>query len=371
MSLENTFFAKDINFIQLNNVPDMAIIICNQEGLIITANVHFCELIGSTLNKIAGNYIAPALFLNIGFIEDSCSFKELLSGKRNTCELHFINATNTHVFIEVKAKAVNDKNIAIFFKDISDQRNLNLALQKLTTDLENLNKDKSRFIAVLAHDLKSPFNSILGFITLMKEHFRECSIDETEKYISYIETASKNTYNLLEDTLEWIQSENGNLKVDKSIRELNSLILAVLENYKLNATAKSINIHFADEKKIDVFCDANLFKIVLRNLLSNAIKFTNKNGEIHISITGNAKETKVSIQDNGIGISKELQSQLFSLNRVQSSEGTAHEKGTGMGLLLCKEFIHKHNGKLYVISEEGVGSTFTFTIPTITKEIAC
>ncbi len=363
MSSEDTFFAKDTNFIQLNDVPDKAIVICDQDGTIINANANFCALIGCTLNQLVGNYIAPALFLNIGFRKDSFTFKELLSGKQRTGELHFITATNTHIFIEVKAKVVAGKNIAIFFKDISEQRNLNLALQRLTTDLENLNKEKSRFIAVLAHDLKSPFNSILGFTALMKENFREFSIDETEKYINYIETASKNTYNLLVDTLDWIRSENGYLKVVKDTHELNSIILAVLENFKLNATEKAITIHFKQERKIWAFCDANIIKIVLRNLLSNAIKYTNKKGEIHIRIARNDDETKISIQDNGIGISKELQSQLFCLNEVKSSEGTAHEKGTGMGLLLCKEFINKHNGNLYVTSEKGVGSTFTFTIP--------
>lgn len=367
MTSENSFLKKDTNFIELNDVPDKAIVICDQEGIIITANVNFCVLIDRTLNEIIGNYVDLELFSKTGFSKNSFSFNNLLNGKQTISELHFLKATKTNVFIEVKANKLANKNVAIFFKDVSEQKNLNIALQELTTNLEILNQDKSRFIAVLVHDLINPFNSILGFVALLKENLRNSSLDTIEKYISHIELASKNTYKLLGDTLEWIRSENGNLKVDKGNHELNSLILGVLDNYKLNATVKNIKIHFADEKKISVFCEANMIKIVLRNLLSNAIKFTNKNGEIHINISEKTEETEISIRDNGIGIPKEMQSQLFSINSIHSREGTAHEKGTGMGLVLCKEFMNKHNGKLYVTSEKGVGSTFTFTIPSIKK----
>ncbi|UMB60784.1 PAS domain-containing sensor histidine kinase [Lutibacter sp. A80] len=376
MSLQNPILdnqpdkrCNNVNYIELNDVPDKGVVICDKAGAIITANNYFCELIISNLNKLEGKCLEPELFSNIGSLKNTCNFKQLLEGTKKRYEFQIVKKDATVVFIEVKAKKVAGNNVAYFFKDISEQRILNLELQELTHNLEISNQDKSRFIAVLAHDLINPFNSILGFITLLKSNLKTASIDTIEKYVNYIEAASQNTYNLLEDTLGWIRSENGNLTVHKGTHEINSLVIAVVKNYKANSNTKNISIHFEEEEKMYAFCDANMIKIVLRNLLSNAIKFTNKNGEIHITITTSAKETKIAIKDNGIGISKKLQAQLFSTDRVHRRDGTAQEKGTGMGLLLCKEFINKHNGKLYVTSKEGVGSTFTFTIPKVLEEL--
>lgn len=370
MSTLNPYFneeanecCSDANFVHLNKIPNKAIVICDQQGVIIAANIDFCELIKFEIVEIVGKKMESTLFSKIGFLKEINSLNNLLNGKSKECEFQFFKEDGTNKIIEIRAEMVRDKSIGYFFKDITKQRNLQTELQALTKKLEKLNEDKSRFISVLAHDLKSPFNSILGFVALLKENFRESSLDDIEKYITYIDGASKNTYNLLEDTLEWIRSETGKLNIEKDSYNINNLILDVLKNYHPIAKAKNINIRFDNEHDVIVFCDANMIKSVFRNLLSNAIKFTNKNGEINITITVDTNKTKISITDNGIGISEDSQVKLFDIKEFYSTNGTAHEKGTGMGLVLCKEFIDKHNGTLSLISKVGVGSTFAFTIP--------
>lgn len=356
--------------IQLNDVPDTAIVICTPQGIICTANARFCEITGLEVAELIGEQLRLAFFSKIGVLTSNCNLKELLSGKNCISELEFIKEDGLPIIFEIKATVLADQQIGFFLKDITVQKNTHAKLQEVTNRLELLNEDKSKFISVLAHDLKSPFNSILGFISLLKENFKESSPAEIEKYINYLEGASKNTYHLLEDTLEWISAERGLLKMNKDTHIQNNLVLSVVENLRGNAAAKSIHIFFHEVPEVLLFCDANMIKTVLRNLVSNAIKFTNRNGEIHINLTGSATEASIIIRDTGIGISEKAQAELFQMQQFHSTVGTDHEKGTGMGLLLCKEFIGKHQGTLTIQSQEGIGSTFTVTIPILEKEIA-
>ncbi|SNR37054.1 PAS domain-containing sensor histidine kinase [Lutibacter flavus] len=358
-------YYNDANFIHLDKIPNKAIVICDQQGIIISANLDFCALVGLEVSELEGTQMKADLFLKIGILKDANSLNKLLNWKRRDYEIEFLKKNGTSVIIEIKKERIRDNNCAFFFNDITKQTQLQTKLEAVTIKLAKLNEDKSRFISVLAHDLKSPFNSILGFVTLLKENYSKCSREEIEKYISYIDGASQNAYNLLEDTLAWIGAENGKFKIAKEDFEINSLILAALKDLSLIAHRKNINMCFDNKDQIMVYCDANMIKMVLRNLLSNAIKFTNKDGEIHITIADDPTETKVSIKDNGVGISEDSMLKLFDIKGFYSTKGTELEKGTGMGLVLCKEFIEKHNGTLSLDSNVGVGSTFTFTIPKI------
>jgi len=235
----------------------------------------------------------------------------------------------------------------------------NKELQRLL----ELNADKDRFITILAHDLRSPFNSILGFLNLLVENIRTYDIDEIEEQINIVNYSAKGTYNLLEELILWIQSQSGKLPFDPQKQSLTDICVDIDRFLKLNATSKNITIHHSATNAIIVFADSNMLKTILRNLVSNAIKFTNPGGQITISAEKMQSNITITVSDNGIGIAPEMVNKLFDITQMHSTSGTAKEKGTGLGLLLCKEFVEKHGGNIWVESELGKGSNFKFTLP--------
>ncbi|WP_372795179.1 PAS domain S-box protein, partial [Lutibacter sp.] len=234
---------------------------------------------------------------------------------------------------------------------------------EMENQLIKLNADKDRFISILAHDLKSPFNSILGFLDILKENIRTYEIEKTEKFLNIIYTSAKNTFNLLEDILIWARTNSGKLPFEQQKLKLSDCYEDVIKNLELTAKNKNCSINYFSEEEILVFADSNMLDTILRNLISNAIKFTNENGEISVYAEQDNSTAKITVSDNGVGISPDILSKLFDITEKISTEGTVGEKGTGLGLLLCKEFIEKHGGKIWVESELGKGSAFKFTLP--------
>ena len=238
-------------------------------------------------------------------------------------------------------------------------------LNQTNAALKELNISKDRFISILAHDLKSPFNGILGFLSLLTEDIHKYSIDEVEKIIHLINTSANNTYNLLEEILTWARAQSGKIPFDPKKQSLSDICSTIFENLNLTASTKNITIDYSTLNGTHIYADKDMIHAVLRNLVSNAIKFTNYGGAINIYAKQNNLNIEITISDNGIGISRNVVSKLFDISHKISTKGTANEKGTGLGLLLCKEFIEKHNGKIWVESKLGKGSDFKFTIPNI------
>ena len=241
---------------------------------------------------------------------------------------------------------------------------MNIELKKLL----QLNADKDRFISILGHDLRSPFNVLLGLSELLLENIRKYDIGEIENLVNNIKSSAQNTYILLEDLLIWVRAESG--KIPFKPQKLNFTIIChdVIENLELNAKIKTITINYFAADEISVFADIDMLKMVLRNLISNAIKFTNNGGQIDISIEKTDSTITISVLDNGIGITPNNLTKLFDISKVLSTTGTAEEPGTGLGLLLCKEYVEKHGGKIWVESEYGKGSEFKFTLPIFTDQ---
>jgi len=241
-----------------------------------------------------------------------------------------------------------------------------LAEEKLKADeilLKELNADKDRFISILAHDLKSPFNIILGYLDLLTEKLRDYDIDRIEDQIKIIFNSAQNTYKLLEDILLWARTQSGKIPFEPKRLNFNSICNEILDTLRLNADAKNISIVSSMSGDIFLFADHEMLKTILRNLISNAIKFTYVGGRIIINIIEVIDDLTISVSDNGVGINPKVQVRLFDISNVHTTEGTANEKGTGLGLLICKDFVEKHGGKIWVESEVGMGSTFYFSIP--------
>ncbi|MGA2408649.1 MAG: HAMP domain-containing sensor histidine kinase [Bacteroidales bacterium] len=233
--------------------------------------------------------------------------------------------------------------------------------------LLQLNADKDRFISILGHDLRSPFNVLLGLSELLIENIRQYDIDEIESLVNHIKNSAQNTYILLEDLLMWVRAESGKIPFEPQKLNFTNICQDVIKNLELNANIKNITInHFAADE-ISIFADIDMLKMVLRNLISNAIKFTNNGGQIDISAEQTDSTITISVSDNGIGIESESLTKMFDISQFHTTTGTAEEKGTGLGLLLCKEFVEKHGGKIWVESEFGKSSEFKFTLPISTE----
>lgn len=251
--------------------------------------------------------------------------------------------------------------------DITSRKQTEKEIIFKNAELQRLNADKDFFISILAHDLKSPFNSILGFMDILLSNLHSMDINEIERQLIIVSNSANCAYNLLEDILLWALSKSGKLPFEPYEFNLKYSCEKVVEILKSNATNKNITINVAISESVKVFADANMLNTILRNLISNAIKFTNKGGNINIYSEQNDSELIISVSDNGIGISPEILSDIFENTQMQTQKGTANEKGTGLGLLLCKKFVEKHGGKIWVESAPAQGSIFKFTLPIYTK----
>ena len=250
-------------------------------------------------------------------------------------------------------------------QDITDRKKAEQELQENETKLKESNKTKDKFFSIIAHDLKSPFTSLLGFSELLNNNYDEYDIQQHKKFIGIINQGVQNTHKLLENLLLWSQAQRGIIDYKP---ENNNLYL--LSNETINLlnqliVGKSINLRNKIPQDICVNADKNMLLSILRNLISNAIKFTNSEGEIIINTKQYDNYAEISVKDNGVGISPEIQSGLFTIAENVSTAGTENEQGTGLGLILCKEFVEKHGGKIWVESKVGKGSEFKFTIPLV------
>jgi signal transduction histidine kinase len=254
----------------------------------------------------------------------------------------------------------NDKNEVVSVLGVS--RDIT-TLKQSEIKLLQLNADKDLFISILAHDLRNPFNSILGLSQLLLDDLQKIDLFTVEKYIEVINTTSQKTYNLLEDLLLWTRSQSGKLEFKPRVIDFVKTFDETIENMRTNALSKKITINFSVNGNITLLADKDMLKVVLRNLISNAIKFTHQEGQINIIAEQTASTLLVTVSDNGVGIVSGRINDLFDISKIVTTKGTSNEKGTGLGLLLCREFVEKHGGKIWVESIEGKGSDFKFTLP--------
>jgi PAS domain S-box-containing protein len=247
--------------------------------------------------------------------------------------------------------------------DITERKQTEEQLRLRNEELLKLNSDKDRFMSILAHDLKSPFNAILGLLELLLSDIREYDIDEIEEQLTMVKRSAHSAFNLLEDILLWARSHLGKIPFQPTDVDFMTCTGEMVDLMRSCAVKKDISIRIEEPEDIILRADMGMLKTIIRNLLSNAIKFTPSGGQITIKANRNHENVVVSVCDNGVGISDETMSKLFNITKVYSSPGTAGETGTGLGLLLCKEFVDMHHGTIWVDSELGKGSTFSISLP--------
>ena len=252
-----------------------------------------------------------------------------------------------------------------YYYDITDRKKAEQALIESETKLRESNNTKDKFFSIIAHDLKNPFNSLIGFSEILLKNHSKYDEKKRTKIITAIHNSSKSTHKLLENLLTWSSSQSGKIKYLPEKINLKSLIYEMVGVQQMMANKKDMQISENILENEVVFADRNLIDTILRNLISNAIKFTKAGGAINISSAkkANSNFIEISITDTGVGMSQSQIDDLFRIDKNTSTEGTEEETGTGLGLILCKEFIEKHGGKIRVESEVDKGSSFIFTIP--------
>jgi signal transduction histidine kinase len=258
----------------------------------------------------------------------------------------------------------SEKKLLLHIREMEElNASLELLVEQRTNKLIEIVSTNGKFLSIIAHDLRSPFSSIIGILELLKLSLKEFNKDEIEKYVNIVYNSANNTLILLDNLLVWAVSQNKEKNFKPIKINLYNLLKEEIESLKFLAIQKQITLKHLINPDLNVAADIQMVKTILRNLISNAIKFTNINGEVIINATEIKQFVEVEVKDNGIGISAENQKKLFQIDSFHSTPGTHDEKGIGLGLLLCKEFVELHGGNILIESETGKGSRFAFTLP--------
>ncbi|MEI8113895.1 MAG: ATP-binding protein [Bacteroidia bacterium] len=257
-------------------------------------------------------------------------------------------------------------------KNEDDLRKSEEKFRILATDLsenENRLKDlvatKDKFFSIIAHDLRSPFNSILGFIDLIQNQYDDIDDSEMKNYLHLIDDDTQKTLKLLENLLDWAKIQTGKISFKPGIQRLLPIIENVEEILKSALNVKQLLLKHDISDQMEVFADTNMLTSILRNLISNSIKYSHPGGEITIDAESKNEWIEFSISDAGTGMDEETRKKLFVINGQVSAPGTENETGSGLGLILCKEFIEKHKGTIWVESIKGKGTKIVFRIPQV------
>lgn len=343
----------------LNNIGD-PVFVKDEQSRLLMVNDAFCEIFHLQRDQIIGKTLAEDVpqeernsFLKID--------KQVLeTGIENINEETLtVRGGETRIISTKKTRfldADNKKYLVGVIHDITERKQTENSLKELIAT-------KDKLFSIIAHDLRSPFNSIIGFSELLIEHSNDVLLEDSEQYIKIINSAAKNTLILLDNLLNWAKSQTGQLSYNPEKILFSEVVQEIITLSKSIAKSKNISLEYSCSDPLEIFVDVNMLNTVLRNLISNAIKFTNIGGHIEVSAKLIPDYVEITISDNGIGINKEKCNELFSITSNTTSLGTADENGSGLGLVLCKEFIQKNNGDIWVVSEENKGSNFIFTLP--------
>lgn len=264
------------------------------------------------------------------------------------------------IFIIYSRNKIKTKNNLVLTeknKTITDQNYL----------LENANATKQKLFTLISHDLINPFNTLVGYSQLLKDDYDTLKDEQKKAFVEIIHKSAISNHNLVKNLLNWSRAQQKGITVNYQKTNIFNLITSAIEPYQLMAKNKNQTINLPQNKNIEYYTDENLLKTCIGNLFSNAIKFTPKNGNLYIKINNDNTFFYISIQDTGIGMTKETQKNIFRLSESKSSSGTEKEKGSGFGLLVCKEFIDLLNGTIIIDSQINTGTEITLKIPIITK----
>ncbi len=349
----------------LNNMGDSVFVKDDQSRLLLV-NDAFCEIFGLPRSEIIGRTLAEHVSP-----EERESFLKidgqvLEDGIENINEETLTVGNQTRIISTRKSRFIDgngNKFLVGVIRDITAHKKTRKDLEESEAKFKELNATKDKLFSIIGHDLRNPFNNILVLSELLTDSVKNVDPTTCKQYIELINSTAKNTLLLLENLMGWAQTQTGQIQYYSEKINLSNTIEEIVKLSNSIAATKKISLNHVESETIEIYSDEKLLKTVLRNLISNAIKFTHPGGNIDIILASQPNQIEICISDNGVGMDEETSNKLFTANTKSTSKGTANEKGTGFGLILCKEFVEKLGGTIWVESELDKGSNFKFTLP--------
>ena len=357
-------------YLDLYDLAPVGYFSTNEKGEIVEANLTLATSLGVDRDSILLQPIFPFICY-----QDHDNFHYLQqelrrSKKQQSCELRMKKIDGSEFWVRFDAMPFTDIEgthlIRVAVVNISRRKEVEKELHHYMKDLESLNKTKDKFFNIIAHDLRNPFGGIMGIADLLEEKLlakKEENYPTLLQYAKLIQTSSRSAFTLLENLLLWARSQTGEININPRNLNLHAMISFTIPIVSVNAFKKNITIESSLSGNPIVCADEFCLSTILRNLLTNAIKFTHPNGIITVTSRELKDCIEISINDTGIGMNSKTLESLFRIDSKSSRVGTNNETGTGLGLILCKEFVEKQGGTITATSEVGFGSTFTFTLP--------
>jgi PAS domain S-box-containing protein len=343
------------------------------EGVIISDNTKCIFLNSAAKNILFGSETAPVAGKNfLAFVhpESKAEFSQKLqlltqSKKNISFKLRMLrdNSSEFTAQVTLSQAIYQDRlSVQIIFTDLTEKPTADEVKSESDIELRKQLDAKDKFLSIIAHDLRNPLNSLLAIIDLLQDTFEETTNEEKKGFIELIRSNTSKTLILLEDLLNWSKVQSGEIGFQPTYQNFSGIINNVTEILQPALKLKNITLQSLYDKNIVIFCDTNMIRTVMQNLIHNAIKYSNADSSIEISAALKKDNIEIKVADHGIGMSKETLDSLFKIGWNASLPGTYHEEGNGLGLLLCKELIEKHGGKIWAESEPLKGSQFTFSI---------
>jgi PAS domain S-box-containing protein len=337
-------------------------------GNIIGFNHVFCELIGYDPQELLSMHykqITPDKWHKKE--EEILSNYVLTRGYSDIYEKEYIRKDGTVIQVEIRVMLTRDnlgKPISYWaiVRDITERVKTQEILKEYASSLKELNEQKDKLFNIIAHDLKNPFSVLIGSSELADKMLESNNLEAVKRLLSAIRTSAINGYNLLDNLLEWARTQTGSTPINPQTINIKELALDILNNFQHFAQNKKVELREEVPENLLIMADKSIVSTVIRNLVENAIKFTKPEGTVTILATQTEHQTTITIKDTGIGINPEDKEKLFRLDIVFTRPGTNREKGTGLGLILCKELVQKHGGYLTIDSIPNVGTEISFTL---------
>lgn len=346
--------------------PDAVLITRLEDEKVIDCNESFSLISGYSKEDIVGK---STLDLNLWTNPEHR--KTIFAAIKNNdnsgnFETTFLSKDNTLIHGSINAKLItlNGKpHIISVIHNITERKAAEEQISNKNKELIKLNLEKEKFFSIIAHDLKSPFQGLIGYSEILSKEYDSLEEEEKIAFIKSIEELSHSSYKLLENLLQWTRLQTGQMAFNPEYFNVNVELHSTLSLLKQTAQNKNIDFNYDIDNLLFITADKNMISTIVRNLVSNSIKFTERRGKIELKSFTRDKMVEFIVSDTGIGMDDTIKQKLFSIDKSTGRKGTANEEGTGLGLLLCKEMVEKHGGTISVESKTGAGTTFRFSIP--------
>ena len=357
-------------YFELFDLAPVGYITVNVRGLIIEANLAAARMLGTTKKGMVKKPFSRFIYRkdqNVYSVHRKKLFKARLLREALRCELRMVKTDDTAFWASLEATAIRDADGSIICRvvinDIDKQKQDEERIVRMNARLQKAVAERDKFFSIIAHDLRSPFIGFLTFIRMLTERIEKLSLNEIQRLANNMKHSAENLYNLLENLLEWSLVQRGSANYSPVPCCLENMVRGNVDLMQTVALQKNVEFRCSISGDLRVLADKSMLNMILRNLLSNAVKFSRKNGVVEISARPEDSMLQISVADDGIGMDNEALEKIFALDRMSSRKGTAGEKGTGLGLLLCREYVRRHGGEIWVRSSPGKGTVFYFTLP--------